>query len=759
MPASAAGTRRWTGLRGITFAISLAIAVAALSSAGTASAQPEIAGYLDDGRPIYRELLGFPKIEDPNGFFVPNIVTANPNHIKYETGHGSVILSKQYCSFAFYRPGTIEDPNGWLFVDSIVPKISVNGSGVFSSIPSIDSAACSISVGNNELVLTKYVANVGELKYKYVDTGFEWKTELEATNLSNLTNRQFGFTQSIDLYHDTVHFANQTRNLQNFNGTTFNHAWLAEREASVVDLLNGMNFDLDLGFGSLEKVTVYAYDTGRGKLVFDYFRDAPILLPGQTLVIDPTYSQSGTDYFARSNDVAGAACSAAGTFGATGNTVALDASGSVGPCRVTAREFNVTSIPFGADLYSGTLYYNVSSASSALNCNINGMTTYPSVIASFTNMWNNITQGTEYRHNTNTCVTNGQYSFALNSTVLQDIQNKLDGGMPAIGIGWEYVTQVRDATSRSNAINGSTLELLYLMPNPPWAVDDLTASNIQGDSLDLSWTEPDLQGNDLIGYRINYTTPCGDPTTILLNDSGTSTTSYTVSGLSETTCYSFRVTAITLAGKNATGNIENATTTIIFPNFTIGDINVNATNPSITPIRFERTDNNSTMTTLKVIYDNAYDMACQFSYTFEQDSDTYMNLTEEVYDADHNSTDFIFLDPSNDIINARCWDQTTNDTGRYVLAFSQFPLLDQIDNFRNGTYGTMGMFGALDFITVAVIIFSMIGFNRVNEAAGAFFNVSLLAALAYFGIIELPTIIFGGIAVIVMFAIASTRKD
>ncbi len=70
----------------------------------------------------------------------------------------------------------------------------------------------------------------------------------------------------------------------------------------------------------------------------------------------------------------------------------------------------------------------------------------------------------------------------------------------------------------------------------------------------------------------------------------------------------------------------------------------------------------------------------------------------------------------------------------------------------------MGSFGAMDLITMFVIVISMIGFNRVNESVGAIFNIIILGSLAYFEIIQLPTIIFGMIAVVIMVVIGTTRK-
>ena len=106
----------------------------------------------------------------------------------------------------------------------------------------------------------------------------------------------------------------------------------------------------------------------------------------------------------------------------------------------------------------------------------------------------------------------------------------------------------------------------YLTANPPDAVDDLVSTSTGSTTVDLDWTEPSLGGGGqyLLGYQINKTTPWGLPT-VLVNDTGTSTSAYTASGLTIGTDYSFRVSAWTnnTSGhpfNNATGNILNVTT-------------------------------------------------------------------------------------------------------------------------------------------------------------------------------------------------------
>lgn len=292
----------------------------------------------------------------------------------------------------------------------------------------------------------------------------------------------------------------------------------------------------------------------------------------------------------------------------------------------------------------------------------------------------------------------------------------------------------------------------------PKEVDDLASPSQTVGSIDIDWTQPFKYRGTISGYQINTTTPFGAPETILVNDTGTDATSYEVSGLLFGTDYSLRVAPWTQYGTNPDGNILNITTLGTTP--TVGSLSLNQTNPDIVDVRFVRTNVDDTTTQLDVIYPSTSNMTCTLDYEFARSSQNYSNLDTKVFDSSHLNSTFVFTNHTNDIVQVYCVDENDSTIdGRYELQWSQFPLLDQIDNFRNGTYGTQGQIGVLDFVTLGAIIIGMIGLNRVNESVGAVFGTALLGAMAYFGIIELPTVIFGFLAVAVLFIFTTTKKD
>jgi hypothetical protein len=292
---------------------------------------------------------------------------------------------------------------------------------------------------------------------------------------------------------------------------------------------------------------------------------------------------------------------------------------------------------------------------------------------------------------------------------------------------------------------------------PPIAVTDLTGQgDIELSTINLSWTTPDVFGT-ILGYMINFTTPQGDPVTIYTNDTETTTTSAQILNLIIGNEYSFRVSPWTLYGTNSSGNIWNGTASYLF---SIG----NLTSPDIAntddfQIFFERIDINATSLFLNVTYSDTYNLNCDFSYKLARTNQTYTNLTSTVVSADEIESSFLLVNATGDIIHVTCWDTITGDESNYVITITDFPLLQQIQNFRNGTYGTYFQIGAIDGITLIGLFLAMIGFNRTTPVVGIIFMAIAIFTLSWFEIITYPVIMYPALALLVVWGFISTRKD
>ena len=299
------------------------------------------------------------------------------------------------------------------------------------------------------------------------------------------------------------------------------------------------------------------------------------------------------------------------------------------------------------------------------------------------------------------------------------------------------------------------------------AVLDLSANNVIGNSLVLTWTEPTYSAGTVIGYQINYTAPgFGEPNIIYKANTGTSSTVLPLSGLNYNANYTWTVGVITPTGVNATGNWYNVTTgsdaSIVSANVTSG-IDMDATNTDeIEQIKFVRTDNADGTTTLDVIHPNYYTLECNMQSKFAMTNQNYTNLPTTIIDGNDKKASFVFTGLENEVITVVCTDTVYSpyDSAQYILTQNDFPLLQQIGNFTDGTYGTMGMFGVIDLVTLGGILISMIGFNRVNHVVGGVFAVVLFSVMGIypFQFIQQTTAIIGILATLLMLFIATQRK-
>ena len=84
--------------------------------------------------------------------------------------------------------------------------------------------------------------------------------------------------------------------------------------------------------------------------------------------------------------------------------------------------------------------------------------------------------------------------------------------------------------------------------------------------------------------------------------------------------------------------------------------------------------------------------------------------------------------------------------------------LNPVGFFQTGDYGTDGNFGALDVVGLFVILISMVGFNRLSPIVGVLLSASIVFALSFFGIISLPTVLVGVIALVIFLGWGITRN-
>jgi hypothetical protein len=94
---------------------------------------------------------------------------------------------------------------------------------------------------------------------------------------------------------------------------------------------------------------------------------------------------------------------------------------------------------------------------------------------------------------------------------------------------------------------------------PPNAPANLSAQALSGSAIELNWTDNTVSPNFATNYAIQESTDGVHFTTVA--NAGQESTSYTVTGLNQSTTYYFQVVGSNSAGSSGPSNIANATTT------------------------------------------------------------------------------------------------------------------------------------------------------------------------------------------------------
>lgn len=439
------------------------------------------------------------------------IFTDNTNQKIVETNHGSVKLDDS-CTFEFYNNGLIRVPvysgdgetilyytNEFpLFTDSIIPLMANEGTMDYTIIDSINDADCSISWNGSELTASKFKVNVGLMEYKYILNNGSWKTQLEVTNFSDITNKQFGFTQTINLNSDFIIYGGSQRNLDDLDGQTFGRAWLENNESKVINLLNGFNFDFDLSFDNLNQVNIFDDGANKSKLSFDYVYNQNVILPGETLIIDPNFGDITTTDDGRnwSNNPSSGTCIGRTVTG--GDTSTGQEYGSTGYCDIAFWDFDLSELPDNADPTAATFGYD-STSGGFVACTVREITNNPTTNDQTT--YDNSLSGTALSASDTECATTGAgRTVPFNAAGLTAIKNNLTGD-DTLAISY-FVTSPTTPTGAAHQItaNSGTLSITYnISPDPPKQAGGSEFSTTQ---IDLTWLAGELNGDTHSNFEV-----------------------------------------------------------------------------------------------------------------------------------------------------------------------------------------------------------------------------------------------------------------
>ena len=383
------------------------------------------------------------------------------------------------------------------------------------------------------------------------------------------------------------------------------------------------------------------------------------------------------------------------------------------------------------------------------------------------------------------------YKVCRDGSLLTTVTTTTHSDFTPIVFGNSYDYKVVAVSSLGDSIDSNTVTT-----TPETEITGMVALGVTGTGAVIDWEEPAYYQGQVTSYNVYYGNS-GTPTT----SAGTTTNTYNnfAPQLEYDTTYVFGVSINSPLGNSGLSNIVTITTnvdgSIVAYDPSTGTIDWfdidSVSEQTVNVIEFQRETqddvvNGTTVVfdTLQVGYPSWWDqMTCDVDYKFAQQTEQYVegeDMTAVVNPADANQQviGFQFHDIENEVIEVECAPQvsqhddevsakyimtqqsfgTLQADGTYSTGVPNIPLVTQIQAFQTGDYGTDGNFGALDVVGLFVILISMVGFNRLNPIVGVLLSASLVFGLSFFGIISLPTVLVGVVALVIFLAWGITRN-
>jgi hypothetical protein len=377
------------------------------------------------------------------------------------------------------------------------------------------------------------------------------------------------------------------------------------------------------------------------------------------------------------------------------------------------------------------------------------------------------------------------YEIFRDGSSLTTVTTTSHSDFTPINFGQSYQYEVQAVSSLGNSASSNSI-----VTTPETEITGMIVQGITGTGAVIDWEEPAYYQGQITSYSVYYATPAQSANPTISAGTTTNTYSNFAPTLEYDTSYTFGVTINSPLGNSGFSNLVNATTnvdnSIVAYDPNTGGMNWfdidSVSEQTVNVIEFQReTQNlnvNGTFTdvdTLQVGYPSWWDdMTCDIDYKFAQKTEQYVegiDMTAVVNSADANQQviGFQFHDIDNEVIEVECAPQVSQHddevSAKYIMTQTNLstgvpniPLVTQIQAFQTGDYGTDGEFGALDIVGLFVILISMVGFNRLNPIVGVLLSASLVFGLSFFGIISLPTVLVGVVALVIFLAWGITRN-
>lgn len=563
------------------------------------------------GNNTYFGTFGLPEriLDSNNSFNSPYVKTENINSITVKSGTGSFTYDKNSCTISFFDNPNLTQSSNSIKSDTYLFYGAVLGSSNFFPLSSINNASCQTQViedGQNiEIWGTKSVSNVGSVTIKWIKLADKpLKVQIEPTNNNpSWTNHKLGIKQTI-LVPDNIVLGGINYHLPNYNGTHLDRNWIQNHSDGLMNyaklLIGNTNYDFGLGWQYLDSIDVFY--NGQSKLILNYFNNDIKILPGQTLVIDPSYSSNNPNEDGTVSDTDNddnCESSGAGSYAKQGTTDMVSGTypvANTNDCSRAYVEFDTTIIPDYAVITDTDLVFQETGQvnMAAKTCSFYSLENKPSSSSAAT-VFTDAGSGTLFVTGSTSCQTvTTNITVDLGSNADTNLQSHLVDNF--FGVGIKHDTETATTDSRFNL---ATEEDAGATPKP---------------TLNVTWQNPDP-----VEYQVSITNSTnGDITTI-------------------------QGTVSLLSGYNA--NLTKISYYIDGVLYNLNSTGQNGTSASSYPIIINFGPLFSQQTT-DSIYNHTIVATVQ-DYTFDTTSNSSQSLTIREYDPDYFTAD----DPTQGTVN------------------------------------------------------------------------------------------------------------
>lgn len=422
-----------------------------------------------------------------NPVYAPYKVWDASNYVTFENAQVSVTVEKNTCSLRIFDGGRVlSDASPLLNSVYFDLQYAKNGTDIWNeSKENFDTCNVQYKTDSNGLTANLVQGSQTEKNIElrlYDDSIPELILKVKNNDYSNVSTK-YGFAVIISNSSNTV-----------IDGDLIKFQDGAGKTILVFDTQNSINHYL----WTVKKVN--------DVIILDYKNAKGPLAPGDTLEIDPTFSQTASTFPVQTSSGSdNSVCSVTAVAPTTGDESRGFSSASGLGCSAVIQKFDITTFPKTAVVSSVQIKEDVTS--SAFTGNYNGTCTIRQVLKDPSGMsnqqkLNNVTLTSEYLHSSWCGTTATNTKVNLGSTALSDFKNQIASGFFAVGLqkqSWAQSNSVAGATGASFA--NPTLQVNYTLPVPN-AVTNVSCTPTQALGNTCTWNNATSTGGKVQGFYV-----------------------------------------------------------------------------------------------------------------------------------------------------------------------------------------------------------------------------------------------------------------